>query len=671
MKKRIISAFLAFIMVFAMVVPLVRADEDVAKQKTNLIVHKILMDSGAFKTHDIKKTYDPSKGIPEEDFKAFFSNDSKEISGVAFNIYKADENKGNIIQELRGKTVDGDNLTNKKLIEVTPKDNNLTKENGLEIKGLEEGTYYIFEDHANSTYKSGNGETLTDMKAIPTKITLPLLDEKGYRKNVHIYPKNIEEKPTTDKDFSNKIGQEGREEAKKNPEGKAVGDKVFYTVKTEVPSKSKWKTAFWDDKMTEGLTLSGNLKDYKITYAGNDNILLDEKDYELKIDDNKRGFTLELNDNGIKKINDKENKGTITITYSAIINGEAVAEVPESNDVTFHYGNNSGHGNTPVPTKPKNKEITVIKNWDSKTYDLEDPTEVTYTLYNAQTGEKVRDEKKVNYSKQNQNPEVKWSDLDDNIEYIVKETYVKGYAANYTAEDGTIKIDNKKNNNPEPIDPTEPRVVIYGKKFVKTKKSDENTRLGGAKFVLKSSEGKYIGFKTEEEIDQNLKDASEAKNKLDKAVADYETSTDKTKALETLKSVQEDYNKLYSAKAYAYKEVESIENAFTVISGKDGRFVISGLKEGTYKLEEIEAPKGYAKNTSDYEFKVGKGTWNSSDGIDYVKNSTKKDAQNIENTKISIPQTGGIGTVIFTVAGLIIMGAAIYALKKNNQEVDA
>lgn len=43
-------------------------------------------------------------------------------------------------------------------------------------------------------------------------------------------------------------------------------------------------------------------------------------------------------------------------------------------------------------------------------------------------------------------------------------------------------------------------------------------------------------------------------------------------------------------------------------------------------------------------------------------------ATQVVNKKVTIPQTGGIGTFIFIAAGLALMGGALFALKKNNKE---
>ncbi|MBH0213513.1 LPXTG cell wall anchor domain-containing protein, partial [Listeria monocytogenes] len=47
---------------------------------------------------------------------------------------------------------------------------------------------------------------------------------------------------------------------------------------------------------------------------------------------------------------------------------------------------------------------------------------------------------------------------------------------------------------------------------------------------------------------------------------------------------------------------------------------------------------------------------------------TAQNFQQVKNKKITIPQTGGIGTVVFTVVGLSTMVFAFIAMKKRQAE---
>ena len=109
------------------------------------------------------------------------------------------------------------------------------------------------------------------------------------------------------------------------------------------------------------------------------------------------------------------------------------------------------------------------------------------------------------------------------------------------------------------------------------------------------------------------------------------------------------------------------DTALVLKSDEAGAFEIKGLKEGTYYLEEIEAPRGYALITEPIEFKLGKGSYTTGN-INYNPLVDDKDATRVDNTKITIPQTGGIGTVIFTVVGVMLMVGAAFALKRRKED---
>ncbi|WP_368645494.1 SpaH/EbpB family LPXTG-anchored major pilin [Alkalibacterium putridalgicola] len=105
---------------------------------------------------------------------------------------------------------------------------------------------------------------------------------------------------------------------------------------------------------------------------------------------------------------------------------------------------------------------------------------------------------------------------------------------------------------------------------------------------------------------------------------------------------------------------ETVPTEFTSGDLDDnGMFEVKGLADGDYFLEEIKAPEEYALPINpDTPFTVVAAEVEGSYTIGTVE---------ITNRKITIPQTGGMGTMAFTVLGGALMASAVGYYKKTKK----
>ena len=128
----------------------------------------------------------------------------------------------------------------------------------------------------------------------------------------------------------------------------------------------------------------------------------------------------------------------------------------------------------------------------------------------------------------------------------------------------------------------------------------------------------------------------------------------------------------------------------TAVSGENGELHMKGLAAGTYYLKEISAPEGYSINTKVYPVVIAATyydngmlkTWSVTiDGNEAANFSVANDATvtgtpagyEIKNTKLSsLPSTGGMGTYLFTIIGVVVMagaaGAFFISRRKGSEE---
>ena len=184
----------------------------------------------------------------------------------------------------------------------------------------------------------------------------------------------------------------------------------------------------------------------------------------------------------------------------------------------------------------------------------------------------------------------------------------------------------KYSNNPadkDSYDESTVTVDVFSFNIVINKyaKGNENTKLEGAKFVLKNAENKYYK---------------------------------------------------YDAATKAVTWVAAKADATEVSTDANGAARFDGLQAGTYNLEETAAPAGYNQLTKDIIIvldKTGSATINGAA-------STLEDARSLtagvaNSTGTVLPETGGTGTVIFVALGalaVICAGVFLVTNKRMSKE---
>lgn len=618
--------------------------------------------------------------IEDEDLARFFGEDRKaeELAGVKF-VYWVFDDQGKYEEMVKNPTsyetvADVDDYLGKGVTkkEVTSAKGGVALD-AITVPAGENKFVWAVETSKVIPGEGEDGEkqTITGMKAVPFGLALPLFGADGkVNTDLHVYPKNTTaNQPKVDKDFKgNANAKKDRKEVDNNiVEDHHVGDNVPYEIETLIPAGVKYKTAVWTDQMTEGLTFNDDVK-VSIGEKGEETAL---EAAGFKVTKDHNGFILELTETGLAKINEQHAETRIYVEYSATLNENAKVERQERNDVIFHYGNNPQHGNTPYPTKPNQEtgKLTVEKNFPNVEGDWEPGESVEVTLVDAHTGKVVEfeDEQEAKVTLTETKKTHTWTGLDKDKQYKVVETFKAGDQVTYEyKDDGTVVIHDEKTDNPTPMNPQEPGVVTYGHRFQKIDQTD-GTGIADAEFIVQRKNGEateYLVKKGKEELEAEQADYAAA----EKAYKDAVKAADSDKSdTDNIKNLKEKRDKAYVKAQSQWEFAADDTNATVFKSNKDGYFKVTGLATGDYELVETEAPNGYAKLTAPVPFKVEKG---STGETELSTGNDKNGFTQVENKKVTIPQTGGIGSLIFIVAGIVIMAIA-FAMKRRNSYEEA
>ena len=144
---------------------------------------------------------------------------------------------------------------------------------------------------------------------------------------------------------------------------------------------------------------------------------------------------------------------------------------------------------------------------------------------------------------------------------------------------------------------------------------------------------------------------------------DYKTDAEKVVLKGAEFNVKKGSETLYFVKESegVYKLANAdVQGASQTIIAPEGTVQVKGLDEGTYKFIETKAPSGYSINKDGVEVTV-RGTDSKNESYPISMKDTKLSA---------LPETGGIGTTIFTVGGCAIMILAAALFFTNRRKSD-
>ena len=209
-----------------------------------------------------------------------------------------------------------------------------------------------------------------------------------------------------------------------------VGETVNYTIKGKVPDYTGFTTYTYEvtDTMSEGLTFK---KDVKVTVGGKD--VTTDCTTTYNVDDNTNKFTVSI------PVKSYTIGAEIEVTYSALVNENAVAKISK-NSATLTYSNNPSEGTknttTPVEETVYSSKIVIDKYEKGSTTTKLEGAE--FVLYKEVTPEGGTTATKQYYKWNEENKKVEWVDTIANATTV--KTDKNGAASFNGLADGTYYL---------------------------------------------------------------------------------------------------------------------------------------------------------------------------------------------------------------------------------------
>ena len=269
----------------------------------------------------------------------------------------------------------------------------------------------------------------------------------------------------------------------------------------------------------------------------------------------------------------------------------------------------------------------------------------------------------------------------DNMKETIK-VKISATGKVYKAYEYQPEVQNQQNITPSIISPEEQNVetsidlTISTSKItiVKIDKATGNA-LAGAKLVLRDSEGKEITSWTSTTLGHVIKNLPNGTYTVEEveAPAGYElnkevvtfTIGDNSRE-QKIKFYNEAKERVVNIIKVDQSTGQPLAGAVIVVKDANGKeaarftsttdpYVLTGLEDGTYTVEEISAPSGYQKSNEIYSFTLD---------AEHVSHQIT-----IENaTVVDVPNTGVASSILLVILGLGIIGGGIRFVQKNSKQ---
>ena len=269
----------------------------------------------------------------------------------------------------------------------------------------------------------------------------------------------------------------------------------------------------------------------------------------------------------------------------------------------------------------------------------------------------------------------------DNMKETIK-VKISATGKVYKAYEYQPEVQNQQNITPSIISPEEQNVetsidlTISTSKItiVKIDKATGNA-LAGAKLVLRDSEGKEITSWTSTTLGHVIKNLPNGTYTVEEveAPAGYElnkevvtfTIGDNSRE-QKIKFYNEAKERVVNIIKVDQSTGQPLAGAVIVVKDANGKeaarftsttdpYVLTGLEDGTYTVEEISAPSGYQKSNEIYSFTLD---------AEHVSHQIT-----IENAPVVyVPNTGVASSILLVILGLGIIGGGIRFVQKNSKQ---